>query len=471
MSSFVQDVRKETNGFVVGLAAIAALGGFLFGYDTGVISGALLFIGKELHASKFDQSAIVGSLLLGAVGGAILSGYLAGAIGRRRTKIVSGSVFALGAIASALSQDVWQLIGSRFVLGLAVGTASFVAPMYIAELVPKRVRGGLVSFNQLMITIGILLAYISSWVFKDVSGDWRWMFAVAAVPGAALAIGMFFMPFSPRWLVEQGRDDEARDVLSRIRDEGEIDEEIDEIKEVTREEKGLRDLLAPAVRPMLLVGLGLAIFQQIVGINTVIYYAPTILTFTGLPAKSAITQALFIGVTNVVFTIIAVLLLDKIGRRIFLLVGTATLTVALVLLGIFFYSPSLQDSAPHLGLAALILYIAGFAIGLGPVFWLMISEIYPLAIRPAAMSLATVTNWTFNFAVSFTFLTVVSGLGKSGAFWLYAGFGILAILFFWKYVPETKDRTLEEIEQELGSDVDDVEAPSHGSRREEAQRA
>jgi sugar porter (SP) family MFS transporter len=467
---FLREAFKGGNRFLVGVALVAALGGFLFGYDTGIIGGALLFIKDDLNASSFDQQAIVGAILVGAIVGAIIAGYLARKISRRRTMVLAGIIYVVAGLGAALSQSVPELLVARFALGIAVGTASFVAPMYIAELVPKRVRGGLVTFNQLMITIGILLAYISSWVFKDVPNDWRWMFAVAAIPGAALAIGMFFMPFSPRWLVEQGREDEARDVLAKLRDEDSIDEEIDEIKEVTKEEKSLRDLLAPAVRPMLLVGLGLAIFQQIVGINTVIYYAPTILTYTGLPAKSAITQALFIGVTNVVFTIIAVLLLDKVGRRIFLLAGTATLTVALVLLGIFFYSPSLQDSAPHLGLAALILYIAGFAIGLGPVFWLMISEIYPLAIRPAAMSLATVTNWTFNFAVSFTFLTLVGGLGKSGAFWLYAGFGILAILFFWKFVPETKDRTLEEIEQELGTETDEAEAPAHGARQEEPQR-
>ena len=468
---FLREAFKGGNRFLVGVALIAALGGFLFGYDTGIIGGALLFIKEDFKASEFEQQAIVGSILVGAIVGAIMAGYLARRISRRWTMVTAGVIYVVAGLGCAISQDVWQLLIARFALGIAVGTASFVAPMYIAELVPKRVRGGLVSFNQLMITIGILLAYISSWVFKDVSGDWRWMFAVAAIPGAALALGMLFLPYSPRWLVEQGRDDDARDVLQRIRDGGDVDEEIEEIKEVTKEEKSLRDLLAPKVRPMLMVGLGLAIFQQIVGINTVIYYAPTILTFTGLEAKSAITQALFIGLTNVVFTIVAVLLLDKIGRRVFLLAGTATLTVAIVLLGIFFYFPGLKESAPHLGLAALLLYIAGFAIGLGPIFWLMISEIYPLAIRPAAMSVATVTNWTFNFAVSFTFLTVVSALGRPGAFWLYAGFSVLAILFFWRFVPETKDQTLEEIEQELGSDTDEAEAPRHGAKRPEAQQA
>ena len=216
---------------------------------------------------------------------------------------------------------------------------------------------------------------------------------------------------------------------------------------------------------MLVVGLGLAIFQQVVGINTVIYYSPTILSFTGLEAKSAITQALFIGLTNVVFTIVAVLLLDRIGRRIFLLVGTACVFVALVALGAYFYFPYLQDNAPHMALAALLLYIAGFAIGLGPVFWLMISEIFPLALRGPAMAVCTVANWSFNFAISFTFLSLVEALGRGGAFWLYAGIAVLALLFFWTKVPETKDQTLEEIEQELGTDTDEVSSPEDTRRR------
>ncbi|HEY7196376.1 MAG TPA: sugar porter family MFS transporter [Gaiellaceae bacterium] len=463
---FLREITKKGNRALIGVALIAAIGGFLFGYDTGIVGGALLFIKEDLNASDFDQQAIVGSLLIGAVVGAICSGYLADRISRRRTKIISGCVFVLGAVAAALSQTVWELITARFVLGLSVGTASFVSPMYIAELVPKRIRGGMVSFNQLMITSGILGAYIASWALKGLDSNWRWMFALGAIPGLALAVGMYFMPFSPRWLVEKGREDEAKDVLRRFRRDENVDDEIQEIKDVTREERGLRDLLDPAIRPMLIVGIGLAIFQQVVGINTVIYYAPTILSFTGLEANSAITQALFIGLTNVVFTIVAILLLDRLGRRVFLLTGTACLTVALVALGFYFHIGYLQDHAPHMALAALLLYIAGFAVGLGPVFWLMISEIFPLAIRGPAMSVSTVANWAFNFAVSFTFLTLVGGIGKDGVFWLYAGIGVLALLFFWTRVPETRKRTLEEIEQELGAETDEVGSPQSEKRRE-----
>jgi sugar porter (SP) family MFS transporter len=468
VSSFVQDVRKETNGFVVGVAALAAVGGLLFGYDTGVISGALLFIQKDLHASKFDQSAIVGSLLLGAMFGAILSGYLSKRVGRRPTMVVAGAVFAGAAIWSAIAPDVWTLISARFVLGFSVGTAAFVAPMYIGELVPPKIRGGLVSFNQLMITIGILVAYIVDFALKGLSNNWRWMLGLGAIPGIVLALGMLLLPESPRWLVERGREDDAREVLERARERGEIDDEIDEIQEVAQEEAKLRDLFASSVRPMIVVGLGLAIFQQIVGINTVIYYAPTIFKFAGVSTSSAIGETVFIGVTNVAFTIVAVMLLDKVGRRVFLLIGTAGLTVALVGLGLFFQVPSIKAHAGWLALASLILYIASFAIGLGPIFWLMIAEIFPLGIRPPAMALCTVANWGFNFLVSFTFLQLTSTAGKGGAFFTYAAIGVLAILFFaWK-VPETKGKSLEAIEQDLGAEGDE---PVRRERDESRERA
>jgi sugar porter (SP) family MFS transporter len=350
-----------------------------------------------------------------------------------------------------LSPTVWVLIVARFVLGISVGTASFVSPMYIGELAPKKIRGGLVSFNQLMITSGILVAYIVDFALKDVSNNWRWMLGLGAIPGVALAVGMFLMPESPRWLVEHEREDDARDVLARAREEDEIDDEIEEIRDVAQESARVRDLLGKAVRPMLVVGLGLAIFQQLVGINTVIYFAPTIFQLAGVSTSAAIGQTVFIGVTNVVFTIVAVLLLDKLGRRVFLLIGTAGLTIALVALGLFFQVPSLKANAGWLALASLILYIASFAVGLGPVFWLMIAEIFPLKIRSAAMSVCTVTNWGFNFLVSFTFLQLISTAGKGGTFFIYAGLGVLALIFFAWMVPETKGRSLEEIESDLGA--------------------
>ena len=448
MTGFVSEARRSGNPFLFRLVVIAALGGLLFGYDTGVISGALLFIGPDLHASSFDQQAIVGALLLGAVAGAIIAGWASDALGRRRTTLIAGVVYVAGALLCAFAPSATFLIGARFILGLAVGCASFVAPMYIAELAPKRIRGGLVSFNQLAIVTGILLAYIVNFAIKGVPSEWRWMLGLGAIPGLILALGMIALPESPRWLVSRGREDEAKDVLGRARVNESVDEEIGEIKEVVSEEGSLRDILADAVRPLLVIGLALAIFQQLIGINTVIYYAPTILKSAGVATSGAIQQTVFIGLTNLVFTILAVLMLDRLGRRALLLTGTAGCVVALIALGAYFASPSLQASAGWLALTSLIVYIASFAIGLGPVFWLMISEIFPLHLRGPAMAACTVANWAFNFAISFTFLTLTHAITKQGTFWVYAGMGLIALWFFATRVPETKGRTLEEIEEE-----------------------
>jgi sugar porter (SP) family MFS transporter len=461
------------NRRLLGVAIIAAIGGFLFGYDTGVIGGAMLFMQKDLGLKTHGQQQLtVAILLLGAIAGALIAGWSADRFSRRRTKIVSGCVYVTGAVGCALAQSYWQILAGRFWLGLAVGTASFVSPMYIAELVPPRIRGGVVSFNQLMITSGILAAYIVDWGFAGFSNNWRWMFALAVVPGAALAIGMYFMPFSPRWLVEKGREDDAREVLSRYRDsEDEVDEEIGEIKEVAQKEANLRDLLAKGVRRMLLVGVGLAIFQQIVGINTVIYYAPTILKFAGQQDTGALTQSVYIGCTNVFFTIVAILLLDRLGRRFFLMSGTALLTVALVGLGVFFQFTGVQNAVPWLALACLLIYIMGFAVGLGPVFWLMISEIFPIQMRGPAMAVCTMFNWGLNFAISYTFLTLTDVISKGGTFWLYAFFGVCALVFFATLVPETKDRSLEEIQSDLGADADaSLTRDGAGERREQPER-
>ncbi len=447
---FLKEAFRGGNRFVLRLAIIAALGGFLFGYDTGVISGALLFIKDDLHASQFDQQAFVGSLLIGAVLGAIASGFSADALSRRWTKVISGCIYVLGALGSAAAQNSTELIVARLVLGFAVGTASFVSPMYISELAPKRIRGGVTSFNQLMVVTGILVAYIVNWALKGVADEWRWMLGLGALPGLALAVGMVFQPYSPRWLVDHGRDEEALKVLKRARDgDDEAEEELEEIREAAREEGGLRDLAGPQVRPMVAVGLVLAIAQQFIGVNTVIYYAPTILKFTGLQTAGAITQALSVGIANVVFTVVAVLILDRVGRRPLLITGTIGCIVSLGALGAFFASGWLQDNVAWLALVCLIVYIASFAVGLGPVFWLMISEIFPLRVRSPAMSVSTVGNWSANFLVSSFFLTLTTAITREGTFWLYAGFGVLALIFFVTKLPETKDRSLEEIEREV----------------------
>jgi sugar porter (SP) family MFS transporter len=307
-----------------------------------------------------------------------------------------------------------------------------------------------VSFNQLAVTTGILISYIVNFLFKDVPGDWRWMLGIAALPGAALAIGMLSVPHTPRWLVQHSRKDQAKAVLERLRDsdpKADIPGELKGIEEENKREGAsrIRDVFRKSLRPLVLVGLALAFFQQFVGVNTVIYYAPTILT-----DSSSVTQTVFVGVTNVVFTIIAVLLLDRIGRRKLLLIGTVGLTIALAVLGVYFTSPWLQHHAGYLALGGLLLYIASFAIGLGPVFWLMISEIYPIGVRSKSMAISTMVNWAANFIVAGTFLTVSSAITRQGTFFVYTGIAVVAFLFFLWKVPETRGRSLEQIQRELG---------------------
>ena len=456
-SSFVKGMRESGNGLLLRVTIIAAIGGLLFGYDTGVISGALLYIKDDLHAGTFEQQAIVSVLLLGAMVGAVASGYLADRISRRWTKVISGSLYVIGALGCALSVTAPMLIGFRFLLGLSVGTASFVAPLYIAEVSPPRVRGGLVSFNQLAVTTGILVAYLVNFAFKDVAGDWRWMLGLAAIPGAALAVGMLTVPHTPRWLVMNGDRDRAEDTLEQLRSgdpDADVEQEMSEIEEANEREGSTSwsELLKPHLRPLILIGLALAIFQQFVGINTVIYYAPTILADTGLTDSASITQTVFVGVTNVAFTIVAVLLLDRVGRRKLLLTGVAGLTVALLVLAAYFWSPTLQDKAPYLALGGLLLYVASFAVGLGPVFWLMISEIYPIGIRSKAMSVSTVANWGANFLVAATFLSLSAAITRQGTFVLYAVLAVIAFVVFASRVPETRGRTLEEIQEEVTGD-------------------
>ena len=458
MAGFIAEMRRSGNGLLVRVSVIAAIGGLLFGYDTGVISGALLYIKTDLNAGQFAQQAIVSALLLGAIVGAAMSGYLADAISRKWTKVLSGSVYVVGALGCAFAVNAPMLISFRFLLGISVGTASFVAPLYISEVSPPKVRGGLVSFNQLAVTTGILTAYIVDFLFKGVSDNWRWMLGLAALPGAALAVGMLTVPQTPRWLAEHDDEDKARSVLERLRDEdpdADVDQELRDIAEASSKENdsGVKDLVSPRIRPLLTIGLGLALFQQFVGINTVIYYAPTILADTGLTNSSSITQTVFVGITNVVFTAIAVLLLDRVGRRKLLLTGTVGLILALALLGVYFSSRTLQQHAGYLALIALLIYIASFATGLGPVFWLMISEIYPVGVRSPAMSVSTIANWGANFLVAATFLSLGSVITRQGTFFLYGTIAIVALLFFYRRVPETKDRTLEEIQDDLTDDA------------------
>jgi SP family galactose:H+ symporter-like MFS transporter len=430
------------------VAALSALGGMLFGYDTGVISGAILFIRQDFALSDFTVGLVVSAVLIGAVIGAAIGGDISDHFGRRKVIIAAAVIFALGAVSTATVPNVNLLILGRIAVGIAIGIASLVTPLYISEMSPPRMRGSLVSLNQLAITIGIVVSYLVDFSLAAFQG-WRYMLGLAAIPAVVLGIGMLPLPDTPRWLINHDEADNARKVLKRIQGKDNVEGEIKEIQDSLKKQRGGRaELFNPLVKPALVIGVSLAIFQQVTGINTVIYYAPTIFQFAGITsASSAILATVAVGVVNVILTIVAILLLDRVGRRPLLLIGLAGMTLSLTLLGAVFFLPSLLSSLGDLAVVGLMLYVASFAIGLGPVFWLLISEIYPLRVRGLAMSIASEANWGSNLIIALTFLTLVQVLGRSGTFWLYALVGIGAWIFAFLLVPETKGKTLEEIEE------------------------
>jgi sugar porter (SP) family MFS transporter len=433
--------------FVYLAAAVSALGGMLFGYDIGVISGAILFITNEFALSAGIEEVVVSSVLLGSLGGALVGGSLADRLGRRRLLIGAAIVFGLGAVGAALAPGTTWLIGARVVAGLAIGIASFVSPLYISEIAPVEIRGKLVSINQVALTSGIVISYLVDYVFAGAQA-WRWMFALAAIPAAAFGVGLMFIPDSPRWLVGKGRTDEARSVLKRLRAPENVESELIKIKHGAAQQKAhWSELFNPNLRAPMIVGIGLAVAQQVTGINTVIYYAPTIFKAAGMSSASvAILASVGVGIVNVVLTLVAMQLVDRVGRRPLLLVSLAGMAGSLAVLGLAFSLPQLAGSLGWIAVVSLMVYVGSFAVGLGPVFWLILSEIYPLRIRGRAMSIGTAANWITNLIVALTFLTLTQVLGKPATFWLYAVVSVGAWLFAFFLVPETKGKSLEQVE-------------------------
>jgi sugar porter (SP) family MFS transporter len=439
--------RSDGRRLVYLSAVVAALGGLLFGYDIGVISGAILFVKTAFSLSPGGEEIVVSAVLLGSLVGAAAGGWLADRLGRRGLLIAAAGVFGAGAIAAALAPSMVWLVIARIVAGMAIGVASFVAPLYISEIAPVAIRGKLVSINQVALTTGIVISYLIDYAFSGAHA-WRWMFALAAVPATVFAGGLMLIPDSPRWLAARGSLDMARKVLERIRSPEQAEIEIKDIQLSVAQQKGhWSELLSPPLRPAMIVGVGLAIAQQVTGINTIIYYAPTIFRYAGFAsASSAILASVGIGAVNVVFTIIAMYLIDKVGRRPLLLVSLAGMVLGLAALGIAFVLPQLGGALGWIAVASLTIYVGSFAVGLGPVFWLMLSEIYPLAIRGRAMSVGTLVNWAANLMVALSFLTLTLALGKPATFWLYGAVSVGAWFFAYFLVPETKGETLEQIE-------------------------
>lgn len=446
-----QTVTQAMSRHVILVAAVTALGGLLFGYDTGVVSGALLFIHRSFGpVTSFDKELVTSLLLVGAAVGALGAGRVADAIGRRPTLLITAVVFIIGVLAAALSPSLVVLIAMRFVIGLAVGSASEIVPLFIGEAAPPALRGGLVSFNQLAVTSGILVAFLVDYALKG-SGDWRLMFGLAVIPAGLMFVGMLFQDESPHWLIRRGRVNDARRVLAKVRPADAVEQEIRDVQSLTVSKHRLVDLFQPSLRKVILLGVTLAALQQITGINTIIYYLPTLLKGAGFGSGSALLANVGNGVVNVALTIVAIRLVDRVGRRPLLISGLCGMTVGLLVVAVDFAigGSQLHGAASLVAVGALFLYTAAFAVGLGPVFWLLISEIYPLDVRGQAMSLATMTNWGANFVVTISFLTILGAIHGAGTFFLFAALSLFAVVYCIRRVPETKGESLQQIEREL----------------------
>jgi len=436
--------------YVLSVSLIAALGGLLFGFDTAVISGTIPFITDFFSLDEVALGWAVSSVILGAMLGLVFAGRLSDRFGRKRVLIVSAACFAFSAVGTALADTLTFFVAARVLGGMAVGTASMLSPLYIAEIAPAEIRGKLVAMNQLTIVIGILIAFFSNYLLIDVGGadNWRWMFGAEAVPALVFFAALFVVPESPRWLVKTGREREAVAVLEHVRNRDRVAAELSDIKAVLEgEHRGtVKDLWAPGLRRVLVIGIVLAVFQQVTGINVVIYYAPIIFERAGSAVDAALLQTVIVGFTNLVFTLLAMRLIDRTGRKPLMLAGSAGMGLALIILSGAFLLGYTQG---FVVLFCIMGYVASFSASLGPVVWVVNAEIFPIKVRGMAMSVATFILWSANFVVSSTFPWLLANLDGGKTFLLYAVMCMFTFLFVWRKVPETKGKTLEELELEL----------------------
>ncbi len=435
------------NQHLVKSTVVAALGGLLFGFDTAVINGAIVFLKAQFALSEVQVEIAASSLLAGCVLGASLAGLLSDRFGRRRVLIAAAALFLLSSVGAALPRTLVEFAAARFAGGLAIGVASVMSPLYIAEISPARLRGRLVTLNQLAIVSGILLAYLINWRLSDLgAGSWRWMFAVAAAPSLVFLLNLLLAPESPRWLIKQGRGQEALGVLERLSDPAAARAEAAEIREAIALEEGAAvDLFGPALRRPLTIAVALAVLSQVTGINTILYYGSLIFTeHGGQSASAALGANVIIGAINLAGTIVALFTIDRLGRKPLLITGSAVMAAALGGLAAAFY---FRASNPALLLGLILAYVAAFAISLGPGAWLLMSELFPTKVRGRAAGVATIALWLACLAVTFTFLSLVSLAGPAGAFCLYASLCVVTVVFVSRCAPETKGRTLEQIEK------------------------
>jgi sugar porter (SP) family MFS transporter len=463
-------MKTEYNKYMVYfIAMIAALGGLLFGFDTGVISGAIPYFQPYFSIDDAAVESITTAGLLGAIVGALFCGRVTDLLGRKTVILASAVIFAVGAIWSGLAGSPAQLIVARLFLGVAIGVSSFAVPLYIAEISPARIRGRLVSLFQLMITIGILVSYLSDLFFADNANPacWRPMFYIGVVPAVILFAGMWLLPETPCWLLLKGREDESRRALARIEDPALIETSLSRTKDEiaqNRERAGWREIFKPWLRNALIIAVGIMFFQQSVGINTIMYYCPKIFLMAGFADNiSAIWASVGVGIVNVVFTIVSLYFVDRLGRRKLYFLGMSGILVSLVCLSLCFtFNRDMGDAGKWLSIITVFLYIIFFAISIGPLGWLIVTEVFPLKVRGLGSSIGSLSVWIFNSIVAFTFFKIVNAFtlpgaeitvqgeqagNPAGAFLFYALIALAGIIWGYFYIPETKGIPLEKIEK------------------------
>lgn len=443
--------RQGSTTYVVLLTLVAALGGLLFGYDTAVINGTIGFLSRHFELNKMEAGWAGSSALVGCIIGAAVAGILSDRFGRKKALLVAAVLFTVSAVWSALPSSLTELAIARILGGVGVGIAAMVSPMYISEVSPAGIRGRLVSVNQLAIVSGMLVVYfVNAWIARlgDQSWNetvgWRWMFASETVPCVLFLGLLLFVPESPRWLVKENRSAEANKVLTRIGGVAHAEREILEIEETVALESGsLLQLFDPGLRVPLIIGVTLAILQQVTGINTVLYFGTEIFKSTGMGVNAALLSTVIVGAINLAFTVVAIWVVDQVGRKPLLLIASAGMGISLSVLG---GAMLLDKAAGKWVLICVLVYVASFAVAMGPVVWVVMSEIFPTRIRGRAMSVATFCLWVSCFLVSQFFLTMLEHL-SGGAFFVYAAMCAVAFVFVAVFVPETKGKSLEEIER------------------------
>jgi MFS transporter, SP family, arabinose:H+ symporter len=443
--------NKINMKFVTLVSIVAAIGGLLFGFDTAVVSGAIGFMQEKFSLTDFQVGWAVSSLIVGCIIGAASTGVLADKFGRKKVLIAAALLFIIGTAGSAIPATFSGYIIFRIIGGIGIGFTSTLCPLYIAEIAPAKYRGRLVAMNQLAVVTGIFIVYFINMGIAGI-GDhawgvenaWRWMFGVGIIPGALFLGLLFFVPESPRWLITQGRAEESLPILVKIHGEELARQEVLDIKETFKQQKGsIRDLFKPGLRLALIIGVMLAVLQQVTGINAVMYYAPEIFKQAGAGTNAALIQTILVGFINFVFTILSLWLIDKVGRKALLLVGSSLMTICLFIIGIAFQT---GNTSGTLILISVLAYVAAFAISLGPVVWVVMSEIFPNHIRGKATAIASMMLWAADYVVSQSFPPMLASAGPAITFWIFGVMALFTFFFTWRVVPETKGKSLEQIE-------------------------